>query len=67
MNHQDRKVSHLEDTEHFVARMKEKSVQAEKELKKAADNVDKYIKKHPVKSTIIAGVAGLLLGKFLSK
>jgi ElaB/YqjD/DUF883 family membrane-anchored ribosome-binding protein len=51
----------------FFSRMMEKGEHLEEELKKYGDTLDVYIKKNPVKSTVIAGVAGLLLGKFLSR
>lgn len=58
---------HTKEHEALLDRMIEKGEHAEEELKKYADTVEKYIKKHPVKSTILAGVAGLLLGKLLAK
>jgi ElaB/YqjD/DUF883 family membrane-anchored ribosome-binding protein len=51
----------------FFTRMKEKSEHIEEEVKKYGDSMDRYIKKNPVKSTVIAGVVGLILGKFLAK
>lgn len=53
--------------EAFFTRMKEKSEHLEHELKRYGDNTEQYIKKNPVKSTILAGIAGLILGKFLSR
>lgn len=53
--------------EALFTRIREKSEHWEHELKKYGDNADQYIRKNPVKSTIMAGIAGLLLGKFLSK
>jgi ElaB/YqjD/DUF883 family membrane-anchored ribosome-binding protein len=53
--------------EAFFTVMKEKGEHMEQEVKKYADNVESYIKQHPVKSTIFAGIAGLILGKFLMK
>jgi ElaB/YqjD/DUF883 family membrane-anchored ribosome-binding protein len=53
--------------EAFFTVMKEKGEHIEEEVKKYADNVDTYIKKHPVKATIFAGIAGLFVGKFLMK
>jgi ElaB/YqjD/DUF883 family membrane-anchored ribosome-binding protein len=55
------------ETSPFFTRMREKSEHLEEEVKKYGDNMDKYIKKNPVKSTVIAGVVGLLLGKLLSR
>lgn len=37
------------------------------EVQEYGDATAQYIRRHPVRSTIIAGVAGLLLGKLLSK
>lgn len=57
----------LSNGEAFFSRMKEKSEFFEHEIKKYGDSLDHYIKKNPVKATVIAGVAGLLLGKFIAK
>lgn len=51
----------------FFTRMLEKGEHLEDELKKYGDSMDIYIKKNPVKATVIAGVAGLILGKFLAR
>lgn len=54
-----------EHSESFFDRMMEKGEYAEEEIKKYAKTADHYIQKHPVRSTIIAGVVGLLLGKLI--
>ncbi len=55
------------DAEALFTRLREKGMHYEHELKRYSENVDTYIKKNPVKSTLIAGVLGLMLGKLLSK
>jgi ElaB/YqjD/DUF883 family membrane-anchored ribosome-binding protein len=57
----------LGNAESLFTRMREKGEHFEHELKRYSDTVDTYIRKNPVKSTIMAGIAGLLLGKLLSK
>jgi ElaB/YqjD/DUF883 family membrane-anchored ribosome-binding protein len=67
MVQQDKKITHIEEAEAFLGKILERGEIAEEEFKKHADTLEKYIKKHPVRSTLIAGVAGLVLGKLLSK
>lgn len=51
----------------FFSHLREKSQHLEHEFKRYSEDTEQYIKKNPVKSTIFAGIAGLLLGKLLSK
>jgi len=72
MAHQERtynqpKMGEQPEVAHFFTRMKEKGQHFEEEVKKYGDTMDRYIKKNPVKSTVIAGVVGLFLGKLLSR
>ncbi|MFI4956363.1 MAG: hypothetical protein ACHQAX_04045 [Gammaproteobacteria bacterium] len=62
------KVHHIEkDIESRIEDLKEKAEEIEQEVEVYTKAVGQYIKKNPIKSTIIAGVAGIFLGKLLGK
>ena len=62
------KVHHIEkDIESRIEELKGKAEEIEQEVEVYTKAVTHYIKKNPVKSTIIAGVAGIFLGKLLGK
>ena len=60
------KVHHIEnDIESRLEDLKVKAEEIEVEVEVYTKAVAQYIKKNPIKSTVMAGVAGLLLGKLL--
>lgn len=62
------KVHHIEkDVEARIEDLKEKAHELEEEMEVYAKAIKQYIKKNPVKSTVIAGIGGILLGKLLGK
>jgi ElaB/YqjD/DUF883 family membrane-anchored ribosome-binding protein len=52
------------EAENLIHSMTEKAEAIEHEVEAYAKQTTQYIKKNPVKSTVIAAVAGILFGKF---
>ncbi len=60
------KVHHIEkDIESRLEDLKDKAEEIELEVEVYTKAVAQYIKQNPIKSTVIAGVAGIFLGKLL--
>jgi ElaB/YqjD/DUF883 family membrane-anchored ribosome-binding protein len=67
--------SKLESLEHnasakaeaLIHEIAQRSSKLGSDVQEYTDATAQYIRRHPVRSTIIAGVAGLILGKLLSK
>jgi ElaB/YqjD/DUF883 family membrane-anchored ribosome-binding protein len=63
MNLEERKAKATE----LLRRAKEKGQALKQQTQQYAEKLEQKIWKNPVKSTIIAGISGLILGKFLKK
>lgn len=63
--------SKIENLEHkaesFLHDIASRSGKLSSEVQEYGDATAQYIRRHPVRSTIIAGVAGIIIGKLLSK
>lgn len=67
--------SKLENFEHntaakaeaFLHEIANKSSKISSDVQEYTDATAQYIRRHPVRSTLIAGIAGLIIGKLLSK
>lgn len=53
--------------EDFLHKIVGKSGQLKTDLEGYSEVTVQYIRRHPVRSTLIAGLAGIVLGKLLSK
>lgn len=54
-------------TEALLHEIASKSGKITSEVQEYTDATAQYIRRHPVRSTIIAGLAGIIVGKLLSK
>ena len=54
-------------TEAFVHKLVGKSQEIKSEIEEYTDVATQYVQRHPVRSTLLAGLAGIILGKLLSK
>lgn len=54
-------------SDHYIHQGQEKVEQIQQELEKYTDTAIQYVKKYPLKSALIAGGVGLILGRLLGK
>lgn len=59
--------SRIEEMKEKANEIKEKAHEIEEEVEAYAKIAKQYIKKNPVKSTVIAGIAGIFIGKLLGR
>lgn len=55
------------DVEARIEELRERAHEIEEDMEAYAKAAKQYIKKNPIKSTVLAGIAGIVLGKLLSK